>query len=306
MKYKKILVPYKKPLLDIYKNKSKELERLIKDRDMKIDDLEAELKEHETTKKIVKKVLKKDKSVKVSWRYRAYLSKGLMKKYDLIMPFGGDGTLIEASHYIYDNTPVFGINSDYRPDDPQSSEGFLLSTNKHDFSRKYNKLQSGKMQEYKFNRLQAELNGKKLEELILNDIAIGHKEGFGATLRLILKDKGIEEFHKSDGMIIATTASNWAILYSGTVLPVTSNKISYVVAGMYVGRLSQNLKLSQGITDCLEIYSKTREAEIKLDGKHIRHDFGLGAKLKVYPSGKPLTILGFDEKKRKFYMKKSK
>ncbi len=300
MKYKKILVVYKKPTLDIYKKKSKkELERKIAEEGWDIKDLEAEKREDVETRKVVEPVLKADKFVKVDWVYRANLSKELINKYDLIMTFGGDGTLLEAAHYIYDNKPVFGVNSDYRPEDPDSSEGFFLAANRHDFPENYKKLQQGKLKEHKFNRLRLELNGKKLEELVLDDVLVIHKHP-AATSRMVVKDKGIEEFQKTDGLIIATAASNWAISYGGEVLPITSRKVSYVTKGLYVGRLNPHPKLRAGVTKKLEIFSKMREGMLYIDGKHIEYDFGLGAKLKAY-SGKPLKIIGFDEAKRKHY-----
>ena len=301
MKYKRILVVYKKPLLNIYRKKSKKIEELLKE-GWAIEDLEAEKKEFEITKKIVKPILESDKTIKVDWKYRANLSKELINKYDLIMPFGGDGTLIETSHYILDK-PVLGVNSDYRPDDPQSSEGFLLSANKHNFKEKYKKLQKGSLMEYPFNRLQVELNGEKLEELVLNDILVAH-ENPASTSRMIVKDHEIEEFQKNDGLIIATAASNWAISYGGMILPLTCREISYVTRGFYLGRLNPIPELKRGITYNLEVCSKMREGKIFVDGRHIEHHFGLGAELKVYPSKLPLTILGFEEEKRKYYTRK--
>lgn len=301
MKYKKILIVYKKPLLEIYENKSDDLAKLVEE-GMDVKDLEAELREDRETRDVVKKALENYKDVKVDWKYRAELSKKLVSKYDLIITLGGDGTLMEASHYIKDK-PIFGVNSDYRPDS-DSSEGFFLAANKHNFLEKYEKLQKGKLKTYKFNRLQLELNGKKLEELVLNDALIIHKHP-AATSRMIVKDKGVEEFQKTDGMIIATAASNWAISYGGQVLPITSKKISYVTKGLYIGRLNPNPKLKTGITKKLEVFSKMREGMIYTDGKHIEYPFGLGAKLKVYPA-KPLRITGFNEENRRQYYTKDK
>lgn len=299
MELEKILVIYKKPLLDIYRKKSKEeLERLIREENLNVKDLEAERKEDGEARKVVKKTLEGDKSIKVDWEYRAHLSKNLIDEYDLIITFGGDGTLIEASHYI-DDKPVFGVNSDYRPEDSDSSEGFFLAANKYDFPEKYRELKEEKLKEYKFNRLQLELNGKILEELVLNDVLVIHSHP-AATSRMVVKDKDLEEFQKNDGLIIATAASNWAIKYGGEILPITSRKISFVAKGLYVGRLNPNPKLETGVTEELEVFSKMREGMIYVDGKHIEYPFGLGAKLEVCPS-KPLRILGFDEDKREKY-----
>lgn len=297
MKYKKILIVYKTPVLELYKKKNKELEKMIREEGLDVKDLEAELEEDKEARKVVEKTLREDKDVKFDWKYRGELSKKLVKKYDLVITFGGDGTLMEASHYI-SNKPVFGINSDYRAD-ADSSEGFFLASNKYDFPEKYKQLQEGKMKTYKFNRLQLELNGKKLEELVLNDVLVVHKHP-AATSRMILKDGDLEEFQKSSGTIIATAASNWAIKAGGEVLPIEGKELQYVTRELYIGRLNPNPKMETGITKNLEVFSKMREGMLYVDGKHIEYPFGLGAKLKVYPA-KPLKIIGFNEENREKY-----
>ncbi len=303
MKYKKILIVYKTPVLELYKKKNKELEKMIREEGLDVKDLEAELEEDKKVRKVVEKTLREDKDVKFDWKYRGELSKKLVKKYDLVMTFGGDGTLMEASHYI-NNKPVFGINSDYRPD-ADSSEGFFLASNKNDFPEKYKLLQEGKVKTYKFNRLQLELNGKKLEELVINDVLVVHKHP-AATSRMILKDYDLEEFQKSSGTIIATAASNWAIKAGGEVLPIEGKEFQYVTRELYIGRLNPNPKMETGTTKNLEVFSKMREGMLYVDGKHIEYPFGLGAKLKVYPA-KPLKIIGFNEENReKYYAKSSK
>jgi len=303
MKYKKILIVYKTPVLELYKQKNKELEKMITEEGLDVKDLEAELAEDKEARKVVEETLKKYNHTKVDWKYRGELSKKLIKKYDLIITFGGDGTLIEASHYI-NNKPVFGINSDYRPE-ADSSEGFFLASNKYDFPEKYKLLQEGKLKTYKFNRLQLELNGKKLEELVLNDMLVIHKHP-AATSRMVLKNGELEEFQKSSGTIIATAASNWAIKAGGEVLPLEGKEFQHVTRELYIGRLNPNPKMETGVTKELEVTSKMREGMIYIDGKHIEHPFGLGAKLKVRPA-KPLKIIGFNEENRaKYYTKNSK
>jgi len=302
MKYKKILVVNKKPLLDIYKKKSKkELNNLIA-AGWDMNDLEAEVNADRLAKKTVKDVLRADKDVNVDWKYRAYLSKKLIDNYDLIISFGGDGTLIEASHYIIDK-PVLGVNSDYRPEDPGSSEGFFLAANRHNFEEQYNKLKKGKISEHKFTRFELELNDKKLDDLVLNDILIAHSVP-AATSRMVVKDKGIEEFQKSSGLVVATAASNWAVKIGGIILPIEEELFQYCTREIYLGRLNPNPKLDKGVTDMLEIYSKMRQGLLYVDGVHVKYPFGLGDKLKVTISDKPLRILGFDEEKReKYYCK---
>ncbi len=306
MKFKKILVVYKKPLLDIYKERSKnncELRDIIREEGKNIKGLEREQKEDRLTRKVLESVFKKQRSLKVDWIYRAKLSEHIVRKYDLVISFGGDGTLIDASHFIgKEGPPIFGVNSDYTSD-LESSEGFFLAANKVNFDEKYNALQDGKLIELKFPRLRAVLNGTKLKELVLNDIKL--VDGDHGTSRMIIKDKSVEEFQKNDFLIIATPSSTWAIGHNSPILPVTEKKVIYTSVGLYLGRLNFSPLLKRGATERLEVYSRMRKGIMLLDGKHVRYSFGLGSKLEVYVSREHLKIIGFNEQNRdKYYTKR--
>ena len=47
---------------------------------------------------------------------------------DLVIVLGGDGTLTSISHNIDSNTPVMGVNSHPRSDDPNGSFGFYMDS----------------------------------------------------------------------------------------------------------------------------------------------------------------------------------
>ena len=47
---------------------------------------------------------------------------------DLVIVFGGDGTLTSLSHNIDAATPVMGVNSHPRTDDPDGSYGFYMDS----------------------------------------------------------------------------------------------------------------------------------------------------------------------------------
>ena len=62
------------------------------------------------------------------------LNKKLFQNKDLIIAVGGDGTFLMASHFIFDKTPILGVNSD-----PRFKEGFFMTSEKNDFERKFKK-----------------------------------------------------------------------------------------------------------------------------------------------------------------------
>lgn len=313
MGYKKILIVYKKPVLEVYSKRSKEVKLMLKE-GRKLEDLEAEKYMHKKTLKLVLNTLENDREINFDKQkdmlYRADLSKDVIRKYDLIMAVGGDGTLMEVSHYCKEHEkPILGINSDYR-DAADSSEGFFCGANLYDFSEKYRELQEELINEHKLTRLKVQLrkNGKKwrtLDELVINDVLIAH-ENPPTTGRYIIFDKGIEEFQKSSGLIVGTPASTWctnvSLVRGGKVLQLENRKMQYVAREFSFGRLSCRQKLKTGVVTSLKVVSKMRKGKLWIDGEHVCYDFGLGLEAKITISPYTQTILGFDDSKRKYYI----
>ena len=65
--------------------------------------------------------------------YRSEITESAIDAADLVISVGGDGTFLEASHYISDNTPILGVNSD-----PLRSVGFFCSCTKENFEELFN------------------------------------------------------------------------------------------------------------------------------------------------------------------------
>jgi len=86
-----------------------------------------------STLELVKRILKKYK-INYKTEHRSKLSKKLFRNKDLVIAVGGDGTFLRASHFIFDKTPVLGVNSD-----PVYKEGFFMAAVKKDFEIKFKK-----------------------------------------------------------------------------------------------------------------------------------------------------------------------
>src|SRR5574341_1094023 len=74
-------------------------------------------------------------------RERFSLKKSDFKKQDMVITLGGDGTFLRASHFIFDKTPVFGINLD-----PKNKEGFFAVADKKNFKEKFHQVLAGRFQ----------------------------------------------------------------------------------------------------------------------------------------------------------------
>src|SRR3989338_10313704 len=82
------------------------------------------------TLQVVEKTLKKY-NVNYAVSKREGLNKRLFQNKELVIAVGGDGTFLRASHFIFDKTPILGVNSD-----PKCKEGFFMAATRKDFNRK--------------------------------------------------------------------------------------------------------------------------------------------------------------------------
>jgi len=295
----KILIVYKKSRYEIYSARDPNvLQRYLEENNLSLNDLKEAHENHYATLGEVKKLLGKADTI-----YRAKLNKDIIKRYSLVITVGGDGTVLDASHFI-DDRPLFAINSDYREDETVGSVGFFCGATRFDLEEKIDALLSGKMKKTKLNRLQIEIDNRKLEELVLNDILV-HDECPAASTRYFIEIDGYRERHRTtSGIWIATAAGSTGAIASagGKILPIRSKKFQYVVREVPLN-LRSKLKLQSGIiTKTLLIESQMRQGMVYIDGRHVRYPFRMGSVLEVYSSDKPLILLGFDERKRTKYM----
>ncbi len=291
MKFKRKLVVYKTSWLDFYKNDVC-FERIKKNKSI-MKELNEEKAELEKTIELVKEVFYDAKFIN-----RKEL-KNERFDFDLIIPVGGDGTFLEVSHYIKDETPVFFINSDSRKN---GSEGFFAVADRNNLLEMVEKLYSGELKTIKLNRLKVEIDDKPLEELVLNDILVAHSIPAGMTRYIIKLDKKWVE-HKNSGLYISTAAGSTGASRScgGKILPICSKKFQFVCVAPYKKRKQKMLKGIVKEGTILEIESRMTKGKIYIDGQFVSYDFSIGKRLKVYNSEMPLFLIGFDKRKRRKY-----
>jgi NAD+ kinase len=235
--------------------------------------------------------------------YRGDLNRSLVSEYDLVITVGGDGTVLDVSHYIFDSTPVFGVNSTKGA--KLSSEGFFCCATIHDLEEKLDQLHSGKLNRTALNRLELRLDGQMTDELALNDILVCHSNPASMSwYRLICGNK--EEHQRSSGVWVCTAAGSTAASLSagGSVMEIGSASLQYVVREPAISP-SRNFSLLKGLSGSLEFIAEMRSGCIYVDGSHIRYDFPYGSRLSISISSNPLVLLGFDHKKRQHYLSQS-
>ena len=143
----------------------------------------------------------------------------LASEVDLLLVFGGDGTLLHVARKIAGSpTPILGVNI--------GGLGFLTGVPSAELARALKCVWAG---EFKFeSRALIEAvgtcNGKKIHETALNDIVVGR----GAVSRLIALDVGVDgeliTRYRCDGLIISspTGSTAYSLAAGGAVVVPTA------------------------------------------------------------------------------------
>ncbi len=217
---------------------------------------------------------------------RAKIKSRVFDSPDLIIVIGGDGTFLRASHF-NKNKLQFGINPD-----PDKKEGFFMQSHINDYREKLSLVLEKKHDLLKVLRLEAYINGKKAEEISLNEIYIGDKKPYN-MFNYVIKIGSKEEFQRSSGIIIGGPAGSHAWIKSagGKALSLSARKFQFVARELYEGRLAHSYKLRKGILD----ESKEIIIEIKspgilvMDSVGKEHLLDKGDIVKIRPS--PYSLL---------------
>jgi NAD+ kinase len=214
---------------------------------------------------------------------------------DLVVTVGGDGTLLGASHRIPRDTPVLGINSA-----PADSVGFFCGAQKGRVLEALRGALEGRLPHVELARMHVECNGRVVHDRVLNEALFCHEIPAG-TSRYILRvtpprGEPVSEEQKSSGVWVGPAAGSTAAQRSagGTVLPLTSKRLQFVVREPYAPR-GEKLRLLHGTVEdggSVELLCKMRAAKLFLDGVHIVHAVHLGDVLRMTRSHDGLVVLG--------------
>lgn len=132
----------------------------------------------------------------------------IIKKADLVIAIGGDGTMLNYSRtYGYKGIPILGINL--------GNLGFLTDINPQDLTSSLVKVLDGEFQQDKRSFLEASLKGEKKKHLALNEVVV-HS---GSIAQLIEYDLFINDSfvyrQKADGLIISSPTGSTGYSLSG-------------------------------------------------------------------------------------------
>lgn len=205
--------------------------------------------------------------------------------YDLVLTIGGDGTFLDASHYLRDGL-ILGINSA-----PEDSVGFFCHATADTFLEKIDQILHGTGRIRTLHRLAMTINKKPVWPLALNDILFTNTNPAGTT-RYILTIGRKREEHKSSGLWVSPAPGSTAATRSagGKRLPLEAQEIQYVVRELYAPS-GKSYRLTRGILRAqasLEILSLIEQGGIYIDGPHTVHKVRRGSKIVIRNAHRPI------------------
>ena len=208
--------------------------------------------------------------------------------YDFVISVGGDGTFLEASRQISNQT-ILGVNSD-----PMRSVGNFLPCNKDNAADYIDAILEGKYETLKLNRLKIKHNCQELRFNILNDILVAHQHP-AAMSRYSLSINGKTELQKGAGIWISTAAgSSGAIIAAGgEKMPISSSAIQYLPRELFRGSVGKYCHIGGiiKVSAPIIIQSQMREGMFFIDGSHLRIPFRYGNTLEISLSPFPLKMV---------------
>ena len=218
---------------------------------------------------------------------RADLSPKLISD-QLIITIGGDGTLLETSHYVEDNI-LLGVNSN-----PNISVGSLCVADTANFKSVLEAYLSGALKPISVSRIQIELDNRVLPILALNDILIAHKNPAAMT-RYQIEVGMAEAIHKNSGLWVSTACGSTGAMAStgGKVQKIEDHRLQWVCREPYFAKnpIPDLLTGFLAETQKIKITSYTTEGAIFIDGPHLEENFGEGQQLVLSVSDRKLNCL---------------
>ncbi|XP_008792298.1 probable NADH kinase [Phoenix dactylifera] len=219
---------------------------------------------------------------------------------DLVVTVGGDGTLLQASHFLDDSIPVLGVNSDptqveevdkfSNEFDARRSTGYLCAGTAKNFEQLLDEILEGHKHPSELTRISVNLNGNPLPTFALNDILVAHPcpatvSRFSFRVRSnSIKDSNLVNC-RSSGLRVSTAAGSTAAMLSagGFPMPIYTQDLQYMVREPISSRAADPPLMHRLIRPdermCVAWYSQ--EGVIYVDGSHIFYSIQNGDTIEI-------------------------
>eukprot|EP00249_Psilotum_nudum_P004924 c18427_g1_i1 orf=193-1125(-) len=257
-------------------------------------------KVHEGTIKVCKDILD---SRDVQWRslHRDELTETI-KSLDLVITIGGDGTLLEAGHFLDGSIPILGVNSDptqiseveekLHLYDASRSTGYLCAATKENFSQILDEILEGKRKPTELQRISTCIDGIECNSFALNDLLLAHPSPAAVTRLTFSIHKSCNFEHvspmihsRSSGLRVCTAVGSTAAMKSagGYSMPLSSRDLQYMVREpimphpMHKDFMHGRVKADE----ILQVRWGSRQGHIYFDGSHLFHSLQFGSIIEI-------------------------
>jgi len=303
VKIEKVLLVHKKSIYQLYVNehKNKGVRQAIARGDRAAQRMQRSHQAQEAALARSVNALTK-LGIQVTVRWRAHMRAS--RDYDLVVGFGGDGTVLDTSHRVLDDTPLLGINSD-----PKTSVGALCAGAASDLPRLIADLSHDKLRPQSITRLRVQVEGQDVLGPCLNDVLYAHASpaelsrfdmGLISTedaTRFAKRRRSGLDMHRCSGLWVSTATGSTAAVRSagGKIMPSLSRRLQYLVREPYYPPGEERPKgIVGGFIDgehALAIVSRVRRGMIWADGPHRRMSVAYGQRVVVDAHPQPLRLI---------------
>ncbi|KDP33218.1 hypothetical protein JCGZ_12740 [Jatropha curcas] len=232
-----------------------------------------------------------------------------IRDFDLVVTVGGDGTLLQASHFMDDSTPVLGVNSDptqveevekFGSDfDATRSTGYLCAATVKNFEQVLDDILEGRRVSSNLTRISVRVNSQLLSTFALNDILVAHPcpatvSRFSFKIQRDGKSCTPLANCRSSGLRVSTAAGSTAAMLSagGFVMPILSQDLQYMVRepippGAATSSLMHGIIKSD---QSMEARWFSEKGKIYIDGSHVCHSTEYGDTVEISSKAPVLKI----------------
>ncbi|XP_072993391.1 probable NADH kinase isoform X1 [Typha latifolia] len=207
---------------------------------------------------------------------------------DLVITVGGDGTLLQASHFLDGSIPVLGVNSDPTrleevdelndEFDATRSTGYLCAATAGNFEQVLDEILEGHKHPTELARLSVNLHGQQLSTFALNDILVSHPcPASVSRFSFRIKSECQRSLHlvncRSSGLRVSTAAGSTAAMLSagGFPMPISSHDLQYMVREPIFPRAT-DVPLMHGLVkpdQSMHVAWYSQEGVVYIDGSHV-------------------------------------
>ncbi|KAH0986459.1 hypothetical protein GBA52_013636 [Prunus armeniaca] len=220
---------------------------------------------------------------------------------DLVVTVGGDGTLLQASHFIDDSVPVLGVNSDptqaeeveklSNEIDATRSTGYLCAVTVNNFEQVLDNILEGRTIPSKLTRISICVNSQVLSTYALNDVLIAHPCP-AAVSQFSFKIKSYDQpcpplvNSRSCGLRVSTAAGSTAAMLSagGFPMPILSEDLQFMVREpISPGETSSLMHglIKSHHDQSMDATWFCKEGAIYIDGSHVFYSIQIGDTIEI-------------------------